>query len=709
MAFERPISIMEALTEIDRNHYALPALQREFVWKPEQICTLFDSIMKGYPIGSFLFWKLEPETARDFKFYTFMRDYHERNNPYCEEFPVQTSGPEIAVLDGQQRLTSLNIGLFGSYASKKKYAPRDTPRSYPVKHLYLNLLFDPLEEAEQTLDSLDDAGDHEFKFLTEREASTRTEKACWFKVSRVRELEDSYECNEFVMDLDLERDQLKRASKLLSRLHKVIHAPMISYYLERDQHLDKVLTVFIRINSGGTKLSYADLLLSVATTQWESVDARKAINDLMETMNSYGVEQRFNFSRDFILKAGLSLTRRPSVQFTTANFTASNMKLIEEAWPGIESALHLTAQLFHDFGFNRKHLRATSSAIVVAYYLYFRGYDQRFLDRAVHAEERAEIRRWFIQIALSGIWGSGSFSDKILTRIPEFFDIHKSFAASELLELARRMGRDPYLDSDTIETMLETSYNSKDAYLILSLLLDPVQAHTARAEVDHVYPRTLMKANKLTKLGISQEDAVRMEARANTLPNLWLLSGTTNREKGKKMPLTWLEEFDETTRDYFINHHLLHDLVEEREDFDAFYEARKDRLRPLLTRAFGRPGVAAPPEDDASSPSLREPSEAVEMRSTSWSEDTLAMLEECYHPLAQVLMAAGIPEPEDVDRELVRGGLTTSERSIMNWSTPEGALLLLESTTSEEKLAATCVRLQDDFEQVASQINAIMN
>ena len=79
-SFERPQTIMEALEAIDRYDYALPALQREFVWKPQQIYCLFDSLMKGYPIGSFLLWELEPETAQKFRFYQFMRDYHEWSN-----------------------------------------------------------------------------------------------------------------------------------------------------------------------------------------------------------------------------------------------------------------------------------------------------------------------------------------------------------------------------------------------------------------------------------------------------------------------------------------------------------------------------------------------------------------------------------------------------------------------------------------------------
>ena len=51
----------------------------------------------------------------------------------------------------------------------------------------------------------------------------------------------------------------------------------MNYYQEKDQDLDKVLNIFIRVNSGGTPLSYSDLLLSVADAPVEALDAREEI------------------------------------------------------------------------------------------------------------------------------------------------------------------------------------------------------------------------------------------------------------------------------------------------------------------------------------------------------------------------------------------------------------------------------------------------
>ena len=66
----------------------------------------------------------------------------------------------------------------------------------------------------------------------------------------------------------LDGDKAKFANRTLFRLQKLVHDDeIINYFLEKDESLDKVLNIFIRMNSGGTQISYSDLLLSIATAQ----------------------------------------------------------------------------------------------------------------------------------------------------------------------------------------------------------------------------------------------------------------------------------------------------------------------------------------------------------------------------------------------------------------------------------------------------------
>src|SRR5258708_14124056 len=112
-------TIKETLQAIQQSKYVLPAIQREFVWKPEQIERLFDSLMQGYPFGTFLFWKVDASTSGKFKFYDFVLNYHQRDAAHCPELPALHDQAVTAVLDGQQRLTALNIGLRGSMSIKQ--------------------------------------------------------------------------------------------------------------------------------------------------------------------------------------------------------------------------------------------------------------------------------------------------------------------------------------------------------------------------------------------------------------------------------------------------------------------------------------------------------------------------------------------------------------------------------------------------------------
>ena len=135
MAFQTPITVLQAIKNINNQKYLLPAIQREFVWKEEQIERIFDSIMRGYPIGSFLFWKVSKESIRQYQFYSFIKDYHQKKS-HNQKIDLIGDEEIISILDGQQRLTSLYIGLMGSYASKKPYMRWDRPNAFPKKYLY---------------------------------------------------------------------------------------------------------------------------------------------------------------------------------------------------------------------------------------------------------------------------------------------------------------------------------------------------------------------------------------------------------------------------------------------------------------------------------------------------------------------------------------------------------------------------------------------
>jgi hypothetical protein len=230
--------------DIHNKKYLLPAIQREFVWDTDQIEKLFDSLMRDYPINSFLFWAVPKEKVSEYEFYEFLREYHKKNNIHNPKANVTGEEEVTAVLDGQQRLTSLYLALKGSYSYKLPRKRWDNDQAFPKRKLYLNLL----------QDSTDVDRKFEFVFLTGKESKEKDDKHFWFPVEKILNLKEAYDVNQYLIDnglfTDFGKDKASFANKTLSKLHSVIHLkPSISYYLEKSSALDKVLNIFIEIKT----------------------------------------------------------------------------------------------------------------------------------------------------------------------------------------------------------------------------------------------------------------------------------------------------------------------------------------------------------------------------------------------------------------------------------------------------------------------------
>lgn len=100
----------------EQGGYFLPHIQRPFVWNTFQIEQLFDSILRLYPFGSLLFFK----TIEDIRHRKFIDNYLNTLN-HDAYFLPRNNELKTLVLDGQQRLQALFIGLNGSYEGKELY------------------------------------------------------------------------------------------------------------------------------------------------------------------------------------------------------------------------------------------------------------------------------------------------------------------------------------------------------------------------------------------------------------------------------------------------------------------------------------------------------------------------------------------------------------------------------------------------------------
>ena len=579
MPFKSPITVQDAVNAIHEQRYLLPAIQRELVWDDVRICRLFDSLMRDYPISSLLFWKVPGSKKSEFQFYEFLRHFHERDFRHNIKADVHGESDITAILDGQQRLTALYIGLRGSYAQKIRWRRWDNPSAFPKKEMYLNLA-EPLDEEERfQKDML-----YDFAFLTAHEAAHNDESAFWFKVGSILDFskDDPSQIYAYLVEQGLGNNSF--SGKCLFKLSQVIQRDLvINYFEEEDPDLEKALNIFVRINSSGVPLSYSDLLLSIATSQWQHVDAREEINDLVDALN--GVGNRFNFDRNFVLKAALVLTDE-DVRFRVHNFNRANMLKIESNWDTIKAALTTAVHLVSSFGFDARTLTANNSVIPIAYYLQSIGAASNYVTQSKHREDRNGVRRWLTAALLKELF-SGQ-SDTTLRGLREVIRGITSFADGQLEGELLKRGLSTRFDAEEIEALLDTGYATSRAFLVLSLIY-PTLDYKNLFHLDHIYPKSLFTATRLSRRGIPDEKHDQFLQRYNRIGNIQLLEGPVNQEKQAQDFDQWLSTIspDPRVRTEYMQRHYIPDT---NLSFENFPEVFKDReqlivqhLRELLT------------------------------------------------------------------------------------------------------------------------------
>ena len=579
MPFVEPLSIKQAVDNIDSKKFLLPAIQREFVWSTEQIENLYDSLMKGYPISSFLFWEVDAKNIMDYQFYDFILDYHERDNSHNKRANVAGMPSITAVLDGQQRLTAIYIGLKGSYASKIQWKRWNNNQAFPEKRLYLNLL----RRGE-------DGENYEFRFLTKEESQRNDDNHYWFLLRDVLSFSDTSEVNDYLVENGLTdtskypKEQCKFINKTLFRLHKVIFDEKpIHFFIEEDSSLDKVLNIFIRVNSGGTKLSYSDLLLSIATAQWKNMDAREEIIKFVDEINQMG--SGFSIDKDFVLKNCLVLCDFNNIAFKVDNFKHDAMEKIEQNWQSITESIRIAYRLADSFGFDRNTLASNAVMIPVAYYLNKIDNPKNYVESSTYNDDRRIIKKYIV-ISLLKRNFSGQ-PDNIIRPIRDVIreNCGSGFPFQEIVDRQKGTNKDFGFDEDEIANLFDYKWGQPYTFSVLAILY-PSLDFKNKFHIDHIYPKSMFTRAKLLRSGIPEEKIGFYLDNYNYLANLQLLEGTPNEEKSNKPFDEWLDEtYPKGTpkRDsYLCTNYIPFDTGLDFENFEQFIEKRK----ALMTEAF---------------------------------------------------------------------------------------------------------------------------
>ena len=420
----RKESIHEAIRDVEAGLMFLPALQRRFEWSKAQIELLFDSIMRGYPIGTFLFWKLTRATANEYVFYEFKKSYDSR-----DPFNKKKEGAFIpdyitGVLDGQQRLSSIFIGLQGSFTEKGYRKREASPDAFKKTHLYLNLLSLPYRTDNSGCLVQDETLNFEFRFLTEaavighssrriQPENDNEEFVSWFKIGNIMQWPSDPEIDHYIdmiVNSCSNRDQARAVENArrvirtgLNTLYKRIHEnDLINYFEISKEDLEDILKIFVRVNSGGTILSKTDLLFSTIVATWDS--GREEIEETQKSINSKGLG--FGFGTEYLMRCCLVLSDYP-VLYKVHSFKSENVQAIRDNWRAISEAISSTVDLLTEFGYSKETLKSNNVTIPIAYYIYKGG----VLDE----NSKEGFRLYLVHALLKRLFGSSQ--DQLLTRL----------------------------------------------------------------------------------------------------------------------------------------------------------------------------------------------------------------------------------------------------------------------------------------------------
>ncbi len=555
----------------------LPDIQRPFVWPNTKVRDLFDSMYRGYPVGYLLFWQ----------------------NAFNGDARAIGTGskqkvPNLLIVDGQQRLTSLYAVVKGIPVTRDDYSSE-----------HIEIAFNPLAERFEVMDAA----------IRKDKSYIPNVSALWAPGADLFDLVDSY-LKDLAASREVTEEEKRHTRRAVTRLSNLLSFPFTALEMAATIDEEQVSDVFVRINSKGTPLNQADFILTLMSVFWD--DGRAQLEQFCRVARtpSAGGASPFNHfiqpSPDQLLRVSVGLGfKRARLQYVysilrgkdleTGEFDTSRRDRQFEVLRGAQTRA-LNLQHWHDFfkaiteaGYRGGRLISSENNLLYTYTLYLIGRTEYRVDEHTL---RHVIARWFFMASLTGRY----------TGSPESameFDLANLREVRTAADFVRVLGRtcDASLPSDfwsvTLPNELATSaprspslfayYASLallDAQVLCSKqrvvdLLDP-SVHSPRAAVErhHLFPK-----NYLRTLGVTATRDT------NQIANYALVEWGDNADISDKKPTHYWP----TLRERIASGALLqmcywHALPDGWEDmeYSVFLSRRRELIAKVIADAYTR-------------------------------------------------------------------------------------------------------------------------
>lgn len=556
------ITIYEAMMHIKNGKYVMPAFQRQFVWSMEQIEKLWDSILLDYPIATFLFWHVDDNNVTwDTYFCNFLTSVTFDNRKQADSVnyeltDINVAVTDTAILDGQQRLTSLFLSLFGDSYIRQKYARRGNVGGTVTKLLIeLNKNKLDVDEEEYNSKKFDIKFSEKVGRLSPTQFELRTILQDKFRDESTREkaIEDAIS--------NVPTDSKEYARNILNKLyHKIFVEKLIRYTEIYDMNQDDALEMFVRFNSGGKALKKAEITMSILEAYWPS--AKTEFGKLL--VDSYA-----GFGSDFIIRSALMLYG-DVVKSTISRKIAEELK---NNWSAFKKALKNLEIVLKGMKISVSRFSSSWNVLLpVLYYIYY--------NPESYADNSEAIRAYLMRAILFTYFQSGTTSK--LQQMKSNINSYDYEITVEMLDQIT----DLRVTDGKIEDILNAEKGSRVAGDALYYLCLDWTNKNFKYEQDHLHPYDRFDGNK--PVSVSMEDWRRWRGNRNRLPNLQLLEGRSNGSKSAMPLIDYYNDMNAEQQEEFRRQAMIPEGVPLGiEHFDDFYNKRKEILAKRIKELLG--------------------------------------------------------------------------------------------------------------------------
>lgn len=555
------ITIYEALENIKNGKYVMPAFQRQYVWSMEQIEKLWDSILLDYPIATFLFWHVDDDNVSwDTYFCSFLSEVTFDSRKQADSVNYELSSINVnltdtAVLDGQQRLTSLFLSLYGQAYIRQKHARKKIAGGTVVKLLIeLNKNRLAVDEEEYNSKKFDIRFAERIGKLSPTQFEVKNILDPQFREDSTRE----QAIEKAIVNVPPESKEYARG--ILNQLYrKIFVEKLIRYTKIKDMKQDDALEMFVRFNSGGKALKKHEITMSILEAYWPS--AKTEFGKVLE--GPYA-----GFGTDFIVRAALMLYG----DVVKSNINKQIAEDLKNHWQEFKKALRNLETVLKSMKIEVSRFANSWNVLLpIIYFIYYNPEYEKNLEG---------IRAYLVRAVLFTYFQSGTTS-----KLQQMKSSINSYNYEITVDMMENQISDLRVTDGKIDDILNAEKGSRVAGEVLYFLgLDWINKNY-KYEQDHLHPDE--RFNRTNPVSVPMEEWNKWRSNRNRLPNLHLLEGRQNASKNDMRLVDYYNDMNDEQKAVFRKEALIPDGVSlELEHFGEFYEKRKallmDKIRQLL-------------------------------------------------------------------------------------------------------------------------------